>query len=205
MVVFYTGNEGKVKELRLLFSQSGIDIVSANAIGIDTGIPETGLTFVENALIKARHGALQAQQGCIADDSGLLVDALSGQPGVKSARFSGEKATHTENLSHLLNCLVDVETAERTATFICCLVFLRHADDPCPLIAFGSLSGLIAKKPTGRGGFGYDPVFYLPTHNKTLAELSAVEKNTISHRALASHELLRQFSLRRADDTGYDL
>ena len=196
MVVFYTGNEGKVRELRLLFAQSGIDIVSASVAGIDTGVPETGSTFIENALIKARHGTMQTRQGCIADDSGLLVDALSGQPGVNSSRFSGKNATHADNTSHLLKRLVGIETAERTATFICCLVYLRYADDPCPLIAFGSLPGLITKKPSGTGGFGYDPVFFLPSHNKTLAELSSAEKNTISHRALASQELLRQFSQR---------
>ncbi|NOY62922.1 MAG: RdgB/HAM1 family non-canonical purine NTP pyrophosphatase, partial [Gammaproteobacteria bacterium] len=151
---------------------------------------ETGLTFVENAIIKARNAAHHTGLPAIADDSGIEVDALKGAPGIYSSRFAGVDATDKENVAHLLDALKALPDDQRSARFQCVLVYLEHENDPTPLIAQGSWEGTILHQPTGEGGFGYDPIFYVPTHQCTSAELPADEKNRISHRGQALQRLV---------------
>ncbi len=155
-------------------------------------VPETGLTFVENAIIKARHAAQVAQLPAIADDSGLEVDALQGAPGIYSARYAGEHASDEENLRKLLVVLSGRKPAERTARYCCALVFMRWENDPFPLISQACWEGRIAEAPRGSGGFGYDPIFELPQRSITVAELPADEKNQLSHRGQALRGLVAQ-------------
>lgn len=156
----------------------------------DVGAAETGLTFVENAILKARHAAQVAQLPAIADDSGVEVDALRGAPGIYSARYAGEGATDEDNLRKLLRVLEGRPANERAARYCCALAFLRWADDPFPVIAQASWEGRIGTAPRGSGGFGYDPIFELAERGVTAAELSAAEKNQISHRAQALRRLV---------------
>jgi XTP/dITP diphosphohydrolase len=151
---------------------------------------ETGLTFVENALLKARNAAAHTGLAAIADDSGIEVDALHGAPGIYSARYAGAGASDQANLEKLLAVLRDVPEAARTARFQCLLVYLRHADDPTPLICQGTWEGRILDAPRGENGFGYDPVFYVPTHDCTSAELPPEVKNALSHRGQALRKLV---------------
>jgi len=155
-------------------------------------VAETGLTFVENAIIKARHAARLAQLPAIADDSGLEVDALHGAPGIYSARYAGEHASDDDNLRKLLTALAGRPLAERAGRYCCALAFMRWDNDPFPLISQASWEGRIATEPRGSGGFGYDPIFELPQRAVTVAELSAVEKNQISHRGQALRGLVAQ-------------
>ena len=155
-------------------------------------IPETGLTFVENAIIKARHAAQLAKLPAIADDSGLEVDALQGAPGIYSARYAGEHASDEDNLRKLLAALSGRKAAERTARYCCALVYLRWEHDPFPLISQASWEGRIGETPRGSGGFGYDPIFELPQRAITVAELPAEEKNQLSHRGQALRGLVAQ-------------
>ena len=164
-VVLATGNAGKVRELASLLSDFGLDIVAQTDLGVDSA-EETGLTFIENAILKARHAAKVTGLPAIADDSGLAVDVLGGAPGIYSARYSGEDATD-------LN--------------------LRHAEDPTPLVCHGSWPGVITREPAGTGGFGYDPIFFVPSEGKTAAELTREEKSAISHRGQALKLLLDAF------------
>ncbi|WP_130831642.1 XTP/dITP diphosphatase [[Erwinia] mediterraneensis] len=188
-VVLATGNPGKVRELADLLAAFGLDIVAQTDLGVESA-EETGLTFIENALIKARHASQVTGLPAIADDSGLAVDALGGAPGIYSARYAGEEATDQQNLEKLLQALEQVPDDKRQAQFHCVLVYLRHAEDPTPLVFHGSWAGEIARAPAGAGGFGYDPIFYLPELGKTAAELSKEEKRAQSHRGKALTLLL---------------
>ena len=188
-VVLATGNPGKVRELADLLSAFGLDIVAQTDLGVASA-EETGLTFIENAILKARHAAQITGLPAMADDSGLAVDALGGAPGIYSARYAGESASDRENLEKLLNALETVPDGERQAQFHCVLVYLRHAEDPTPLVFHGSWAGEITRAAAGEGGFGYDPIFYVPELGKTAAELSKTEKGAVSHRGKALTLLL---------------
>ncbi|MDF1678717.1 MAG: RdgB/HAM1 family non-canonical purine NTP pyrophosphatase [Legionellaceae bacterium] len=183
-IVLATGNTGKIKEFRALLSSK--TCISQSDLGITTP-DETGCTFIENALLKARHASRLSKLPAIADDSGLVVPALMGRPGIYSSRFAGVDATDEDNIKHLLYLLKEEAPHETTpkAFFYCAIVFIQHADDPTPLLGVGRLNGEIIRAPRGVHGFGYDPVFYLPTTACTLAELSKEKKNTLSHRARA--------------------
>ncbi|MGM3174645.1 RdgB/HAM1 family non-canonical purine NTP pyrophosphatase [Dickeya lacustris] len=188
-VVLATGNAGKVRELAGLLADFGLDVVAQTTLGIASA-EETGLTFIENAILKARHAARASGLPAIADDSGLAVDALGGAPGIYSARYAGAEASDSENLAKLLVALESVPDEHRQASFHCVLVYLRHADDPTPLVCHGRWQGVITRAPAGTGGFGYDPIFFVPALGKTAAELSREEKNAHSHRGQALRQLL---------------
>ncbi|WP_147199700.1 XTP/dITP diphosphatase [Pantoea sp. CCBC3-3-1] len=183
-VVLATGNAGKVRELADLLADFGLNIVAQTELGVESA-EETGLTFIENAILKARHAAAITGLPAIADDSGLAVDALGGAPGIYSARYAGLDASDSQNTAKLLQALENVADGKRTAQFHCVLVYLRHAEDPTPLVFHGSWQGEIARAMSGEGGFGYDPVFYVPTLGKTAAELTKDEKRAVSHRGKA--------------------
>jgi XTP/dITP diphosphohydrolase len=185
-----TANPGKTSELGALFRESGlaIDLVAQTELGVPS-VPETASTFVENALLKARHAAGVTGLPAIADDSGLAVDALGGAPGVLSARYAGQAGDDRANVAKLLAAL-SAETDGRTARFHCVLVALLRADDPAPAVAIGEWAGEIARTERGSNGFGYDPVFFDPRLGKTAAELSTAEKNRVSHRAAALRRLI---------------
>ncbi|MCP9268254.1 XTP/dITP diphosphatase [Xenorhabdus sp. XENO-1] len=188
-VVLATGNSGKVRELADLLTDFGLDIVAQTELGVDSA-DETGLTFIENAIIKARHAAAITGLPAIADDSGLSVNALGGAPGIYSARYAGIDASDRNNLEKLLEAMRDIPDEERQAQFNCVLVYLRHAEDPTPLIFHGRWSGIITHEPAGNGGFGYDPIFYVPEFDCTAAELSHEQKSAVSHRGQALKMLL---------------
>ena len=181
-IVLATGNAGKVREINKLFAGCGIEVVPQSEFNVPE-VPETGTTFVENAIIKARHASYISGLPALADDSGLIVPALHGQPGVRSARYAGEQASSLDNLNLLLKNLTDIEN--RAAHFYCCLVFIRHHADPDPIIAKGLWQGEITHETAGAGGFGYDPIFFVPSHQCTAAELPQTVKQTISHRGIA--------------------
>ncbi len=191
-LVLATGNVGKQRELAALLAPRGCEIVLQTALGISSA-EETGHTFEANALLKARHAAQGAGLPALADDSGLEVDALDGRPGVRSARYAGEQASDADNLALLLDELTGVPTALRTARYRCVIAFVRSADDPAPLIAAGSWEGFIATAPRGTGGFGYDPAFQPEHETRTVAAMSAAEKNAVSHRAKALAALIAQW------------
>lgn len=188
-VVLATGNAGKVRELASLLADFGLDVVAQTELGVSSA-DETGLTFIENAILKARHAAQVTGLPAIADDSGLAVAALGGAPGIYSARYAGESATDKQNLEKLLATLKDVPDDQRQAQFHCVLVYLRHAEDPTPLVCHGSWDGIITHQPAGEGGFGYDPIFYVPGEGKTASQLTREEKSAISHRGQALTLLL---------------
>ncbi len=188
-VVLATGNPGKVRELADLLAAFGLDIVAQTELGVESA-EETGLTFIENAILKARHAAAVTGLPAIADDSGLAVDALGGAPGIYSARYAGLDASDQQNLDKLLVTLDPVPDGQRQAQFHCVLVYLRHAEDPTPLVFHGSWEGEITRAEAGQGGFGYDPIFYLPELGKTAAELTKDEKRAVSHRGKALSLLL---------------
>lgn len=188
-VILATGNPGKVNELAELLRDFGLDIVAQTSFGVESA-EETGLTFIENAILKARHASAQTGLPAIADDSGISVDALGGAPGIYSARYAGEDATDEQNLLKLLDAMDAVPDEKRQAQFNCVLVYLRHAEDPIPLVFHGRWHGVITRKPAGQGGFGYDPIFYVPELGCTSAELTKPEKQTVSHRGKALEMLL---------------
>lgn len=188
-VVLATGNPGKVRELASLLADFGLDIVAQTELGV-TSAEETGLTFIENAILKARHAAQITGLPAIADDSGLAVDALGGAPGIYSARYAGAEASDQQNLEKLLLAMENVPDGQRQAQFHCVLVYVRHAADPVPLVFHGSWDGEITRAPAGEGGFGYDPIFYVPALGKTAAGLSKEEKRAVSHRGKALTLLL---------------
>jgi len=191
-IVLATGNQGKVKELANLLAKHNIDIVPQSQFDVPE-VPETGTTFVENAIIKARHAAKITGLPAIADDSGLEVDALHGAPGVISARYSGENATDASNNDKLLAELASVVPENRTARFHCVLVYMRHAEDPTPIICHGVWEGSILTSLAGEQGFGYDPLFWVEEHQCSSAELSRDEKNKLSHRGKALAQLIEHF------------
>jgi XTP/dITP diphosphohydrolase len=187
-IVVASGNAGKLRELSRTLEPLGVELISQGELGVPEP-EETGITFVENALLKARHAAQHSGLPAIADDSGLEVPALDGAPGVHSARYSGEG--DAGNNAKLVRALEGHEGAARDARFYCALVYLRHAADPTPIIALGSWRGRILHAPQGEGGFGYDPLFWVPEHGCSAAQLPGGEKNRISHRAQASTALLQ--------------
>jgi XTP/dITP diphosphohydrolase len=194
-LVLASDNQGKLKELTALLSDSGFGVVGQGDLGV-TPAEETGETFVENAILKARNAARQTGRPAIADDSGIEVDALKGAPGVYSARFAGDHATDSDNVAKLLSQLADVQLEDRKARFRCLMVYLRRADDPAPLICEGTWSGQITPTPSGENGFGYDPVFWVPEEGCTAAELNPARKNVLSHRAQALKKLVAELTTR---------
>ncbi|MFO8025176.1 XTP/dITP diphosphatase [Thiohalophilus sp.] len=192
-IVLASNNPGKVREIDQMLA--GIDMQVLPQSQFNAGeVDETGLTFVENAILKARNAAQHAGLPAIADDSGLEVDALDGAPGIYSARYAGPGASDEQNLLKLLADLKDVPEPERAARFQCLLVYLRHANDPTPLICQGTWEGLITREPQGDNGFGYDPVFYVPDQHCTAAQLPAETKNRLSHRGQALRQLVTALS-----------
>jgi XTP/dITP diphosphohydrolase len=190
-VVLATGNPGKLRQFSELLAASGLTLLRQSDFGIEPP-PETGQTFLDNALIKARNAARLAGLGAIADDSGIEVDALDGRPGLYSARYAREGASDQENLDKLLVELKDVAAPRRSARYRSVIVYLRHADDPQPLVGEGVWEGSIALLPRGSGGFGYDPVFIPAGADRTAAELSAEARNQLSHRGQALRAFLAQ-------------
>ena len=187
--VLATGNAGKLREMATLLAPIGLRLIAQGELGI-AAAAETGVTFVENALQKARHASGAAGLPAIADDSGLVVPALGGAPGVRSARYAGDDATDAQNNRKLIGALAGIE--DRSAWFYCALVFLEHPEDPAPLLATGLWRGRIIDQPRGEGGFGYDPHFLVPRLDRTSAELAPEEKNALSHRGQAVAALLQR-------------
>jgi len=188
-IVLASSNPGKVREINQLLAGLSIEVVPQSQFGVPD-IEETGLSFVENALLKARNAAQHTGLPAIADDSGIEVDALNGAPGIYSARYAGVGASDQQNLDKLLEELKDVPQNLRSARFQCLMVYLRHTTDPTPLICQGTWNGRILFAAQGINGFGYDPVFYVPTHDCSSAQLPPEVKNTISHRGQALRKLL---------------
>ncbi|MFQ3788633.1 RdgB/HAM1 family non-canonical purine NTP pyrophosphatase [Halomonas sp. A29] len=188
-LVLASSNSGKIREFSQLFASLGLRIRPQSEFGV-ADVEETGLTFVENALLKARAASRVSGLPALADDSGLEVDALSGQPGIYSARYAGEPKSDARNNAKLLEALAEVSGRTRSARYWCALVYLRHADDPVPLIVQCSWEGEILEQPRGDGGFGYDPLFWIPPLGKSVAELGAEEKNRLSHRGRALEGML---------------
>lgn len=187
-VLLASNNPGKIREIRAILSEHDLAVLPQSEFGIGDA-DETGLTFIENALIKARHAASLSGLPAIADDSGLEVDVLGGAPGVYSARYSGPGATDAGNNEKLLLALAGIPLTSRIARFRCVMVYLRHASDPSPIIAEGVWPGLILEEARGGGGFGYDPLFFVPEYQCSSAELSAELKNRVSHRSQALRSL----------------
>jgi len=198
-VVLASTNPGKLAELRARLEPAGMWVVAQDAFGVEPP-EETGLTFVENALIKARAACAATGLPALADDSGVVVDALGGAPGVRSARYAGDGASDADNVARLLEALADVGPPERGAAFVCTLVYLRHPHDPCPIVCEGHWRGRILDAPRGSAGFGYDPVFFLDALGRTAAELTRAEKNAASHRGQALARFLER--LGRCNDHG---
>ena len=182
-VILASKNKGKIKEFQHYFSTTPFDIIVDDCL---SDVEETGLSFVENAILKARHACIETGLPAIADDSGLVVDALNGAPGIYSARYAGDDQS---NIDKLLRAMKKVPETKRTARFCCVLVFMKHADDPLPVIAQGFWEGRILEAPIGDQGFGYDPVFYVPEESCASAELALDIKNQLSHRAKALETL----------------
>jgi len=191
-IVLASGNAGKVREINRLFAGTGIEVLPQSEFNVPE-IPETGTTFVENAIIKARHAAECTGLPAISDDSGIEVDALDARPGVYSARYAGIGASDEDNNRKMLEELKGVPEEERTARYQCLIVFMRSHTDPVPIITQGSWEGRILEAPQGEGGFGYDPIFYVPTHGCSGGELPLDVKNTISHRSIALKAMLEEF------------
>jgi XTP/dITP diphosphohydrolase len=187
-IVLASGNPGKIRELRELLGPTGIRVRSQAEFGV-TEVPETGLTFVENALIKARHAAHCTRLPAVADDSGLEVDALGGAPGIYSARYAGENADDRENVAKLLEAMRTIPREQRSARFQCIIVFMKHEADPTPVICHGTWEGSILSAPRGDNGFGYDPLFEVPELGLSAAQLDAGTKNRLSHRGKALAQL----------------
>lgn len=197
-VILASNNQGKLKELQETLSGLKLELISQSEFDFPEAL-EDGLSFVENAIIKARHAAQQTGLPAIADDSGLEVDALNGEPGIYSARYAGTNLSRDENDAAnnrlLLKNLKDIPSEERTARFQCVIAFMRSANDPMPLICQGTWEGSILFEEKGEFGFGYDSVFYVPDHDCASAELSPEIKNTLSHRYQAIQDLLNRWPL----------
>lgn len=188
-IVLATGNAGKVREINQLLENSGYEILPQSDFGAPE-VEETGLTFVENAILKARNAAKYSGLPAIADDSGIEVDALNGAPGIYSARFAGINSSDQENLDKLLEVIKDVPEVQRTARFQCLMVYMQHAEDPTPLIFQGTWEGRILTDARGENGFGYDPLFFVPQHDCSAAQLDSDTKNGMSHRGKALRQLV---------------
>ena len=190
-IVLASNNRGKVREIDQILAELDMHVLPQSEFKVSEA-EETGLTFVENAILKARNAAARSGLPAIADDSGIEVDALNGEPGIYSARYAGVGASDEDNLQKLLDALKDVPDERRTARFQCLMVYLRHAADPTPIICQGTWEGRITREPQGDNGFGYDPVFFVPTHNCTSAQLPPDEKNRLSHRGQALRLLVER-------------
>ena len=188
-VVLASGNAGKVREFNQLLAGAHVEVLPQSSFGVPEA-EETGLTFVENAILKARNAARHTGLPALADDSGIEVDALNGAPGIYSARYAGAGASDEENLYKLLATLEGVPEAQRVGRFQCVIAYLRHAEDPTPLICQGTWEGRILTAPRGANGFGYDPVFFVPQEGVSSAELPPETKNRLSHRGQALRKLL---------------
>ncbi|MBY7809665.1 XTP/dITP diphosphatase [Vibrio fluvialis] len=189
-IVLATGNQGKVREMADLLADFGFDVVAQSEFNVSE-VAETGTTFIENAIIKARHAAKKTGLPAIADDSGLEVDYLGGAPGVYSARYAGEDASDQQNLEKLLDAMKDVSEAQRSARFHCVLVLMRHENDPTPLVCHGKWEGRILTQAHGSNGFGYDPIFFVPEENCASAQLEPMRKKQLSHRGQALKKLFQ--------------
>ena len=192
-IVLASGNTGKLREFQQLLNGCGFEVLPQSNF-FNENAEESGLTFVENAIIKARYACVKTGLPAIADDSGIEVDALHGRPGIYSARYGGEAARDADNNAKLLQELTDVPVENRTARYHAVLAFMRHAEDPTPILCHGIWEGVILTEARGEGGFGYDPLFFVPTHNCASAELDKAEKNRISHRGKAMQELLQKIA-----------
>jgi len=192
-IVLASNNAGKIREINELLTKQQLEILPQKTFSNAEAL-EDGLTFIENAIKKARFAATVSGLPAIADDSGIEVDALNGQPGIYSARYAGEDASDQQNLEKLLEALKKVPEAQRTARFQCLMVYLEHENDPTPIICQGTWEGRILAEPRGENGFGYDPVFYVPTDHCSAAELSADRKNALSHRGQALKKLITALS-----------
>lgn len=199
-IVLASGNAGKLREFQQLLSNCGFDVLPQSDF-FSENAEETGLTFVENAILKARYACEKTGLPALADDSGIEVDALNGRPGIYSARYAGDGANDVNNNAKLLTELQGVPSERRTARYHAVLAFMRHAQDPTPILCHGVWEGIILTEPRGEGGFGYDPLFFVPSHNCASAELSKDEKNRISHRGKAMQELLEKLSATAVSDT----
>jgi XTP/dITP diphosphohydrolase len=193
-IVLASGNQGKLKEFSQILAPLNLEIVSQGTLGV-VDAEETGLSFVENAIIKARNACAATGLPAIADDSGLEVDALSGAPGIYSARFAGPRASDEQNIEKLLSELGELESNQRTARFRCVLVCMRHQRDPTPLIAIGTWEGKILTTPEGENGFGYDPLFWSPEYDCAAAQLTPEQKKAVSHRGKAVAQLTEQLRI----------
>ena len=187
-IVLASNNPGKLREIQAL-AAGKLELLLQSDFAVPE-VEETGLSFVENALLKSRHAARHTGLPALADDSGLEVDALTGAPGIRSARYAGLGASDAENLQRLLQDLAEIPEHQRRARFQCVVVYMKHAEDSTPLICQGTCEGRILTTPRGENGFGYDPVFYVPTHHCSSAELPPAVKNTLSHRGKALRQLI---------------
>jgi XTP/dITP diphosphohydrolase len=192
-VVLASGNKGKLKELQSRLGELGFEVLPQSHFNIPDA-DETGLSFIENSILKARHAAKLSGLPAIADDSGLEVDYLQGQPGIYSARFSGDNANDKTNNAKLLELLAGVPDSKRGARFQCVLVFMRHENDPTPIVCQGSWEGKILQQAQGENGFGYDPLFFITERNCSSAQLPAEEKNRMSHRGKAMSLLIERLA-----------
>ena len=189
-IILASNNKGKIREFNAML-KGVYEVVSMSDMNVEE-VPEIGLTFVENALIKARNASEQSGLPALADDSGIVVDALNGAPGIYSARFAGEHGDDEANTQKVLRDMSQIPDGQRSARFWCAIVFVEHANDPTPIIIQRGWEGEILREKAGKNGFGYDPIFYVPTHSKASAELSPEIKNTISHRGKALQALLAE-------------
>ncbi|OLQ86940.1 non-canonical purine NTP pyrophosphatase, RdgB/HAM1 family [Vibrio panuliri] len=195
-IVLATGNQGKVREMADLLSDFGFEVLAQSEFNVSDA-DETGTTFIENAIIKARHAAQETGLPAIADDSGLEVDYLKGAPGIYSARYAGQGASDEDNLNKLLNAMQGVPEEQRSARFHCVLVLMRHADDPTPIVCHGKWEGRILTEAQGENGFGYDPIFYVPEDNCSSAQLEPARKKQLSHRGKALKALFSALAEQR--------
>jgi XTP/dITP diphosphohydrolase len=190
-IVLATGNKGKVREFKQMLRNQPFEILPQSEFDVSE-VEETGLTFVENAIIKARHAAKVTGLPAIADDSGIEVDALNGAPGIYSARYAGQDANDKDNLHKLIQDVKEIDEPLRTARFQCVLVLMRHENDPTPIICQGTWEGSLLKEPAGQNGFGYDPIFWLEANQCTSAELDPDTKDKLSHRGQALRKLVNE-------------
>jgi XTP/dITP diphosphohydrolase len=195
-IVLASGNQGKLREFAQLLAPLSIEILTQSELGVSEAA-ETGLSFIENAIIKARNACAQTGLPAIAADAGLEVDALHGAPGIYSSRYAGDEASDADNIEALLKALNGVPASERNARFQCVVVYMRHANDPTPLICQGTWHGQILSEAAGDGGFGYDPVFFVPETDCSAAELSSQQKHAISHRGQAMRCFIEEFQYAR--------
>ncbi|MCL9780894.1 XTP/dITP diphosphatase [Vibrio sp. S4M6] len=202
-IVLATGNQGKVREMSDLLAEFGFEVLPQSQFNVSE-VAETGTTFIENAIIKARHAAKETGLPAIADDSGLEVDALDGAPGVYSARYAGESASDSDNLNKLLDALQNVPEEQRSARFHCVLVFMRHHNDPTPIVCHGHWEGRILTEAHGENGFGYDPIFYVPEQDCASAQLAPEQKKQLSHRGKALQKLFQALSNAQHDSKRQD-